>query len=642
MDKWIKILALVFTLPCAAATNTIPVESFSNLRMIESPQVSPNGESIVAIYNTENGPLVVLSAFGSAKITGLAQLKKAKDRVDFVRWSGSEYVIIGTSYPGYFNGMYYRVSRLYGINVKTKKVRELINKRMSKQSFHEVQSYQLTSTLKNEPEHVLISTYDKRDKAYSVFKVDLSDGDFDKQFANKYEVGAWYPDANGVIRLGIGGEKAKGIFQDKGHFISTWYRKTEDEDFVLLHKNKMGEGATFSVQGLTDDGSQAYILSDRETGRQSLWLYDIVSGKFASKLFGHEQFDLSGTITNSSGDIVGVTWDDDFQRRHYFDEQDSQHFEDIKMALKGYEVFISSESKDQTKVLAFAIKDNSPGKYFWLDLKSNKGGLWFSQYPHLEKQPLASVQAIEYPASDGLMIPAYLTLPVGLQEGEKPALVVLPHGGPHARDMRYFDPLVQLIASRGYAVLQMNFRGSEGFGTKFETDGYYQWGKRMQQDVMDGVAWLDTQNIVTKDACIVGASYGGYVALTAAFQSSERFKCVVSIAGISDLKVLVEDEERQSSYVDNIVEFGDEDAVEALDEVSAITNINKIKAPILLIHGTRDTRVSYSQSKDFYKKAKGKLDINYIEFKDGTHFLDNPENRKVAYDELSKFLRKHL
>ncbi|QQX81140.1 S9 family peptidase [Shewanella sp. KX20019] len=644
MDKWIKILALLLTLPlpCMAATSTIPVESFSNLRMIESPQVSPNGKSIVAIYNTENGPLVVLSAFGSKEITGLAQLKKAKDRVDFVSWSGNEHVIIGTSYPDYYNGMYFRVSRLYGINVKNKKVRELIHKRMSKESFHVVQSYQLTSTLKHDAEHILVSTYDKRDKAYSVFKVDLTDGSFEKEFANRYEVGAWYPDADGVIRLGIGGEKEKGLFQEKGHFISTWYRTNEDEIFTLLHKKKMGEGATFSVKGLTDDGSKAYVMSDRETGRQSLWLYDIASGKFESKLFGHEKFDLNGTVKNSAGNIVGVAWDDDFERRHYFDEQDSQHFESIKSALKGYEVYIASESKDKTKVLAHAIKDNSPGKYFWIDLSANKGGMWFSQYPHLEKQQLATVQAIQYPASDGVIIPAYLTLPLGLKEGERPALVVLPHGGPHSRSTRYFNPLVQLIVSRGYAVLQMNFRGSKGFGTQFETAGYYQWGKLMQQDVMDGVAWLDTQNIVSKDACIVGASYGGYVALTAAFQDSKRFKCVASIAGISDLKELVEDEERQSTYVDNIVEFDDDAAVDALDEVSAIANISKIKAPILLIHGTRDTRVGYSQSKDFYNKAKSKLDINYIEFENGTHFLDNPDNRKVAYDELSKFLNKHL
>jgi len=646
MHKLVKtlLLGLLVSLPATERATASPIspDKFSSLKMIESPQVSPNGKSIIAIYNTTNGPQVVLTQFGKNKITRLAQLKKAKDRVDFVRWSGDRYAIIGTSYPGQYNGMYYRVSRLYSIDVKTKKVRELTQKRLRKKSGHGVQSYNLISTLKNEEEKILISTYDTRDKAYSVFKVDLEDGYFDKEFANRYDVDHWYPDSNGIIRLGITIEKQKGLFSEKGHFVSTWYRQSEDDDFKLLNKKKIGMGSTFNILGLSENGSKAYIMSDREIGRQALWLYDIEASKFEKQLFSHDKFDLSGGLENSSGELIGVYWQDDFIKRHYFNDRDSKLYDSVKASLAGYEVHIASKSEDNKRVLAYAIKDNSPGKYFWLDLATNKGGIWFSQYPQLERAKLSSVQTISYPASDGVIIPAYLTLPVNLKSDELPPLVVLPHGGPHSRDMRYFDPLVQVIASQGYAVLQMNFRGSQGFGTEFETAGYYQWGELMQQDVMDGVAWLDKQNIVSKDACIVGASYGGYVALTAAFQANDRFKCVVSIAGISDLEEMVEDEERQSIYVANIIDPNQNDALAGLADVSAINHIDEIKAPILLIHGTQDTRVSYSQSKEFYKKAQDKLDIKYVEFKNGTHFLDDPENRKMAYNELSQFLNKHL
>lgn len=234
-------------------------------------------------------------------------------------------------------------------------------------------------------------------------------------------------------------------------------------------------------------------------------------------------------------------------------------------------------------------------------------------------------------------------MPINLQPNSKPPLVVLPHGGPHSRDYRYFDPLVQLIAHEGYAVLQINFRGSSGFGTDFETSGYYQWGRRMQQDVMDGVDWLNKQNLVNGDACIVGGSYGGYVALTAAVQTNQAFKCFVSIAGISDLEEMIDDEERADTYVANIVDPADSDAKKALADVSAINHLDKIKAPILLIHGTKDTRVNFQQSSDFYSKAKSKgLNVRYIELKNGTHFLDNPDNRKVAYGEISAFLNKYL
>jgi len=637
-------LGLLISLTAVEIATASPIspDKFSTLRMIESPQISPDGQSIIAIYNTKSGPKVVLSLFGKSQITPLAQLKKSKDRVDFVRWSGNRFAIIGTSYPKHYNGMYYRVSRLYSIDIKSKKVRELTSKRSRKKAGHSVQSYKLVSTLRNDDENILISTYDVRDKAYSVYKVDLEDGGFDKEFANTYDVDYWYPDADGIIRLGIAIEKEKGIFQDKGHFVSTWYRQSEDDDFKLIKRKKIGSGVTFDVLALTESGNKAYVMSDRETGRQAIWLYDIETSKFESNVFSHDKFDLSAGLENSSGELIGAVWQDDFFKRHYFNKRDSKLFKSVKASLAGYEVFIASKSQDNKRVLAYAIKDNSPGKYFWLDLSAKKGGVWFSQYPQLESVKLASVQSISYPASDGEIISGYLTLPVSLKSDELPPLVVLPHGGPHARDMRYFDPLVQVIANQGYAVLQMNFRGSKGFGTKFETDGYYQWGKRMQQDVMDGVAWLDKQNIVSKDACIVGASYGGYVALTAAFQAKDRFKCVVSIAGISDLKQLVEDEERQSTYVANILDPNKVGALAALADVSAINHIDEIKAPMLLIHGTRDTRVNYSQSKDFYNKAQDKLDIKYVEFKDGTHFLDDPQNRKVAYSELSQFLNKHL
>lgn len=626
----------------SATENSISSDKFSSLRMIVSPEISPNGQSIIAIYNSKNGPQVVLTQFGQKKITPLAQLKKAKDRVEFVRWSGNRYAIIGTSYPVNNYGRYFRVSRLYSVDIKSKKVREIIHRRVRKEKNHKYQSYILVSTLKKEEESILIRTYDKRDSAYSVFKVDLSDGDFDKEFANNYEVDYWYPDVDGVIRLGVGIEKEKGLFKEKGHFVSTWYRKSEEDDFKLIKRKKIGSGITFDVLALTDSGDKAYVMSDRETGRQALWLYDIEGSKFEKIVFAHDKFDLNGGLENSSGELIGVVWNDNYVKRHYFNKKDSQLYESVKASLGGYEVFISSKSEDNKKVLAYAIRDNSPGKYFWLDLEANKGGIWFSQYPKLEKSKLSSVKAITFKASDGLVIPGYLTMPANMKTDKLPPLVVLPHGGPHARDMRYFDPLVQVIASQGYAVLQMNFRGSEGFGTKFQTAGYYQWGKRMQQDVMDGVAWLDKQKIVSKDACIVGASYGGYVALTAAFQAKDRFKCVVSIAGISDLQDLVEDEERQSTYVDNIVDPDEKGALTALADVSAINYIDKIKSPMLLIHGTRDTRVSYKQSKSFYNKAKDKIDVKYVEFKDGTHFLDDPEHRKVAYSEMIEFLNKHL
>ncbi|WP_196492463.1 alpha/beta hydrolase family protein [Psychrosphaera haliotis] len=240
----------------------------------------------------------------------------------------------------------------------------------------------------------------------------------------------------------------------------------------------------------------------------------------------------------------------------------------------------------------------------------------------------------------GKKLTGYLTIPNGVKQ---PPLIVYPHGGPHARDYKYFDPQLQYFVSMGYAVLQVNFRGSAGFGNDFETAGYFQWGKRMQQDVYDAMDWVIGTNRVSRDkACIVGGSYGGYVALTASFQQPERFDCVVSIAGLSDLKTMVMNGDNFGFYTGHIVDVTNEEAVEKLDEVSAINYIDKITAPILLIHGNKDTRVDYNQSESFYDEAKRKIDVKYVEIKNGTHFFDDNESQQTLYREMTVFLETHL
>jgi dipeptidyl aminopeptidase/acylaminoacyl peptidase len=304
-------------------------------------------------------------------------------------------------------------------------------------------------------------------------------------------------------------------------------------------------------------------------------------------------------------------------------------------------------SEDKKKVLVSAQKDNSPPKFFWLDLDKKSGGFWLSQYPDLEGKLLANVLPIEFEASDGMSLHGYLTLPNNQAKG-KPPLIVFPHGGPQGRDYQYFDPFVQFFASKGYAVLQVNFRGSTGYNNTYQSKGYRQWGKRMQQDVYDVIDWIKEADLVdTENSCMVGASYGGYVALTAAFQKPEQFKCIASIAGISSLVDLAEDEykyESNRAFINKTVgNPTDSETAKELASLSAINFVDKIKAPMLLIHGTHDTQVNFSQSSSFYDKAEDAgVDIDYIEFKNGTHYLDLNINRVATFKALGEFLDKHL
>jgi dipeptidyl aminopeptidase/acylaminoacyl peptidase len=307
----------------------------------------------------------------------------------------------------------------------------------------------------------------------------------------------------------------------------------------------------------------------------------------------------------------------------------------------------SGISKDQNRYIVAAQRNDKPTKFFWIDVKAKKGGLWFSQYPYLGKVKLGQTGAFSFKASDGMEIGGYLTMPVNAGD-KKPKLIVHPHGGPRGRDYQYFNPWVQFMVNRGYAVLQVNFRGSTGFGSAYERAGYQQWGKAMQQDIYDAVKWVKAQDIVnTNESCLVGASYGGYVAMTAAFQKPDMFDCIVSIAGIPDLSLMVaEDYKWQSNHSwveEQIGDPNDPKVAKEFFKLSAINNIDKIKAPILLIHGTYDTQVRVKQSKNFYNKARRrKMDVEYIEMDYGTHYLDGDDNRKAAFKAIDDFLAKHL
>jgi dipeptidyl aminopeptidase/acylaminoacyl peptidase len=245
------------------------------------------------------------------------------------------------------------------------------------------------------------------------------------------------------------------------------------------------------------------------------------------------------------------------------------------------------------------------------------------------------------------MLTGYLTMPLEW-EGDKPSLIVHPHGGPSSRDYQYFDPFVQFFANHGHAVLQVNFRGSNGFGTEFNQAGWRQWGQAMQQDVYDAVEWLEQQDLIDTDRkCVVGASYGGYVALVAAYQKPHEYKCIASIAGISDLYELARLDSLYRSRKAFIgMEVGDPyDAndKQMMQENSPVNHVQEIRAPLLVIHGTEDTRVRINQTRQFYNRATQlKVGIEYLELEDGTHFLDEYNNRLAVFEALDKFLEANL
>lgn len=644
--KYLTYLIFIFIISAQTATakdKPLSYKEFGHLPMIQHPVVSPDGKHIVSVLNSPEGPSIVLSKFGSSELMTIAKLKKSQDRFDHIQWANNERLIISASYSKKYFNDYTRVNRLYAVNIDGSKFKLVANKKNRERPawMDILSSSRIVSLLDKDPEHILLELYDERDENWSVFKVNIYNNEFKKLFVNKYDVRSWYANSDGEVVFGVqydGTNKKKDT-------INIWHRKNNQSEWTLLHTRKMYGSNSFDP--IMVKGDKAIVISDHQLQRKAMWLYDIPSGKFEKILYSNDKYDVNSGILSPDGrEVIGAVYFDHYRRNHFFNENDAKVYSIVKNSFKKYHTTIADFSLDRKKVLVWAQKDNSPPKYFWLDLNKNKGGYWFSSYPYLENKPLANVEAFEFDATSGMTLNGYLTLPNG--HNDKTPLIVFPHGGPQSRDYQYFNPYVQYFAAQGYAVLQTNFRGSTGFGNNYEIKGYRQWGKAMQQDVYDALDWVGSQNIVdVNNTCMVGASYGGYVALTAAFQKPERFKCIISIAGVSDVEGIAINEFKYPTlraFVEKTIGNPHvDDDVELMKSVSPINHVDKMKAPILLLHGSYDTQVPIKQTREFYEKAKSAgVDIKNVEYKYGTHYLDENSNRLSAFEEIGEFLEEHL
>jgi len=636
----IRSLLLFLLLPLAPLhAEELPIEHFGHLPMIDEPSVSPNGEYVAALLNGEDGPTLVVSEFGKRDLNAIVKLKYADDRVEWIDWANDDRLLISVSEAAKGTKERFRVNRLYQVRRDGSDMKQI--RRKPTREVPDWVSYLDTDNVKSmlpeDPEHILMQLWDERDNGPAVFRVNLEKNDFDKQFANVYDVENWFVDGEGNVVLGL---------ERLNNTITLWYRSNEDNEWQELHEFEAFEDETFSPVSI--EGDKAIVLSDRETGFEAAWQYDIPSGQFEELIFGADGHDLvGGILSNDRASVVGFYYYDDYREDHYIDPSVDAIWKTVKASFPAYATQILNRSTDGQRLMLSALRDDAPPKFIWMDVNGPAAGAWYAEFPYLEGKPMAGKQNISFAASDGTTIEGYLTLPV-TGSSDKPPLIVHPHGGPHSRDYKYFDPYVQFMANRGYAVLQVNFRGSSGFGTQFEAAGYRQWGQLMQQDIYDAVDWLAEQDLVDVDKkCMVGFSYGGYASLVAAYQRPQDYQCIVSVAGVPNLYEMVERDSKstRSRHViaKSIGDIGDPVDREMLKENSAINHVTEIRAPMLLVHGTQDTRVRVSQSRAFYNKAEEiGLDIEYIEIEDGTHFLDGYANRLTVFKAIDEFLDEHL
>ena len=508
----------------------------------------------------------------------------------------------------------------------------------------------ISNLLRNDPDHVLIPAYKRTD--YDLWKVNVNTGDIEQVGAGAAGTFFWYTDNNGkpLLRYDSNARGTRIKVNAWSDDLGEWQTiKT----FAIRRDEPESEFNFFPI-GQAGEPHQIYVYSNEDNSeRATVKIYDLKEEKYIETVFSHEKYDVANTIIDlETGAYAGAVYYDDRRQASYLNKKSQAHFNGLNQFFgNASNVRILGFNATGDRAMLHVSAPDNPGEYYIYDIKNTAVTPLLSNRPGLSKIPLGGGEILTLPTRDDVEITAYLTHPAGGKNPDSP-LIVIPHGGPEVRDYFDYNHEAQFLATRGYQVLQVNFRGSSGYGRAFAEAGYGEWGGVMQNDVTDAVRYLNDNGIARAgNACIVGYSYGGYAALYGAASTPALYKCVVSGGGVSDLLADLSFTREvygaaSESYQYWLKSMGNPiDDRELLSVRSPIKNADKIKQPVLLFHGEYDSIVSVEQSRRMQsalKRADG--NVTYIEFENEGHGHNGWEmETRIRYlTEIENFLAKHL
>lgn len=623
----------------------IPVEAFAKLNDGEQMKMSPSATLLAYIVSYQGRKHIMVQKLDGTDRTILPPIKDAD--ISWFIWKGDDILLISYRFTEKNMGRTWATSRLVTYNLTTMELDKLIH--LKKDTYMSVELIgnigdDVLDMLEDDPDHILLALDIERDGDKEIFKVNLRTKKRKRFFGDKYSVSNWRVDEQHKVRWGTGYPIRA---YSKKHRVVRYLNPVTSKWDQIHKKEWYDEDSTYPMR-FFEDPRYAYVSSPNEKGINGLAKFDFVDGKIIKELYSHKTVDISELATSpETGDVIGVYYTEHLPKIHFFNKSYEKLYGRIDDAFGVNEDLVSGRAQIismNLKKKRFIIKymnSNTAGEYHFLN--GNTGNILhiLNANEYLPQTLMSKVKPIQYEARDGLTIHGYLTLPKGKAAKNLPT-VILPHGGPNARDTMAFDVWAQFFASRGYAVLQPNFRGSTGYGDIFKDLGDNQWGGTMQDDITDGTKWLIEQGIANPSRiCIVGASYGGYAALMGSIKEPDLYKCAISINGVADLMAMARHDKQFIGG--KIWVKGRGLKGESIKTVSPYHRAKDIKIPVLIVHSKDDPVVPYKQGKGMYKRLKYlKNPVTYVEVDNGDHFLDTAETRLAAFKAMEKFLAKHL
>ncbi|MBL8621732.1 MAG: S9 family peptidase [Myxococcales bacterium] len=508
---------------------------------------------------------------------------------------------------------------------------------------------QLVGMSHRHPDRILVGMNDRDPSLHDVYEVELATGKATKIFENP---GYINPIADEDLHLRFAQK-----FEPDGSIQFVVARPFEKTGIAWEKRELVpaDDQLTTQLLGLETSGQRYYMADSRDRDTGALFVVDAATGSKRTLLAQHARADVGGIIAHPK---TGVARAASFTvARPEWKVLDKAIAKDLAALAKldeGDFRVVSMSYDDKTWIVAYA-GDRHPARFWRWDRKRQRGAFLYAARPALEGLPLARMHPVEIPARDGLPLVSYLSLPPSADpDGDGTPttavpMVLLVHGGPWARDGWGYNPLHQLLANRGYAVLSVNYRGSTGFGKKFLNAADRQWGKAMHDDLLDAVAWAVDHKVTTaSDVCIMGGSYGGYATLAGLTLTPTTFKCGVDIVGPSNLITLVKSvppywKPLISVFQRRMGDWTTPEGVAALEAVSPLTHVAAIQRPLLIGQGANDPRVKQAESDQIVKamQAKG-LPVSYVLFPDEGHGFARPENMQAFMAVAEAFLSAHL
>lgn len=613
-----------------------PAKAFGELPVTLDADISPDGKRLAVILN-QNGDYIVYTT-KTANIGEDASLVKLGSDVnpEYVKWVNNTRYMVSISKNEKYRSTPYTIGHLWTDDITDDdKGRLLLRTRDMFRQYSNI----VVDWLDDDPDHILMA-YSKEefDNYPTIYKVNVNNSSDKRVQRSRTGVQSWMTDDNGVPRIGWG-------ISERGNEKFDIY--DPETDSWNSYEKYPGLNTDTPIHGFIKDGTQMIIGSYNGRDTIGLYVYDLKAKRVVKELFHNDNYDASGVVVSTDGETV-------LGAKYIADEEETELLgnyatliDEIKAKFPEYSVRFVDQTEDYQTMIVRMSNSFDPGGLFIYSKADGKLQQIGPTYSDLKAADMGAVVPVKYTSRDGQKIPAYVTMPPTIQKQEdfkNLPFIVLPHGGPYGRDYKRFDYFAQFFATRGYGVMQMNFRGSDGYGKSFEEAGRSNWIV-MQEDVEDATKYLFKKGYADPErTCIAGWSYGGYAALMGAAKDTEgRYNCVVAMAALTDIADAKRDIERYHGGKYRSDEFFGE-AMKDKATRKANTPVHRagdIKVPVFLAHGDKDINVHFDQYLRMKKALeKAGADGTYLAFKDEDHFLSRQENREEFFVKLEKFLIK--